>query len=104
MKLRNDNNHYGLVAVLLHWVVALTVFGQFGLGLWMTRLTYYDAWYRQGPWLHKGIGITLFAVVLFRLIWRLLNPKPAPLLNHAAWERLVAGVMHVLLYLLLRLL
>jgi len=51
--------------------------------------------------LHKGIGITLFAVVLFRLIWRLLNPKPAPLLNHAAWERLVAGVMHVLLYLLL---
>jgi cytochrome b561 len=101
MKLRNDDNRYGLVALLLHWIVALAVFGLFGLGLWMTSLTYYDPWYQQGPWLHKGIGVTLFAVVLFRLVWRWLNPKPAPLPNHAAWEHLAARVTHVLLYLLL---
>jgi len=101
MKLRNDDNRYGLVALLLHWVVALTVFGLFGLGLWMTSLTYYDSWYRQGPWLHKGIGVTLFAVVLFRLVWRLLNQNPRPLPNHKVWEHLAARVTHVLLYLLL---
>ena len=101
VKLRNHKDGYGLVAVLLHWLVAVAVCGLFGLGLWMTGLTYYDSWYRQAPWLHKGIGVTLFLVVAARLVWRLLDPQPAPLPSHAAWERRAAGIAHRLLYLLL---
>jgi cytochrome b561 len=101
MKLRSHKDGYGLVAVLLHWLVAVTVFGLFGLGLWMTGLTYYDSWYRQAPWLHKGTGVTLFLLVAARLVWRLLDPQPAPLPGHAAWERRAAGIAHRLLYLLL---
>jgi cytochrome b561 len=36
-----------------------------------------------------------------RLLWRLLDPPPAPLPSHAAWERRAAGIAHRLLYLLL---
>ena len=33
MQLRNSDSTYGLVSILLHWLVALVVFGLFGLGL-----------------------------------------------------------------------
>lgn len=101
MRLRNDTERYGLVAVFMHWLVAVAVLGLFGLGLWMTGLTYYDAWYNRAPWLHKGIGATLLAVVSLRLAWRRLSPPPAPLPGHAPWERRVAALVHALLYLLL---
>jgi cytochrome b561 len=99
--MRNDREHYGAVAVALHWLVAVTVYGLFGLGLWMRNLGYYDAWYQLGPWWHKGIGMMLFLVLLFRLVWRLVNPKPDHLQTHQPYERLAAGWVHILLYLML---
>lgn len=101
MQLRNDRERYGLAAVAMHWLVALTVFGLFGLGLWMTSLTYYDPWYRQGPALHKSVGVLLFAVMVARIAWRLHSPPPQPLATHTPLERRAAHVVHVLLYVLL---
>jgi len=101
MQWNNDENRYGLTAILLHWMVAATVFAMFGLGLWMTGLSYYDPWYRLGPWWHKGVGALLFLVVMVRLVWRWSTPLPLPLPTHAAWERRMAAVTHGLLYLLL---
>lgn len=99
--LKNSATSYGLVAIALHWLVALVVVGLFALGLWMTELEYYDAWYERGPDLHKGIGILLFITVAFRLVWRWLNPRPAPEPMHKPWERRLAGIAHALLYVLL---
>jgi cytochrome b561 len=98
---RNTQESYGLVAVILHWLVALTVFGMFALGLWMVELTYYDPLYRTAPWVHKSIGVLLFATVLLRVLWRQVNPRPRPLDGHSRAERLAAGAAHLLLYLLL---
>jgi cytochrome b561 len=101
MRLRNHANGYGLLSVFLHWLVALVVCGQFGLGLWMRSLGYYDAWYRLGPWWHKGIGVLLFATLILRLIWRWSNPVPSAPASHKPFERRAARVVHGLLYLLL---
>ncbi len=101
MAIKGTHDSWGGGAVLLHWIMAIAVFGLFGLGLWMTSLGYYDYWYKQGPYIHKSIGLTLFAVLLLRLLWRRFNPPPAPLENHAAWEQRVAHGVHLLLYLLL---
>lgn len=101
MRLRDDEEHYGAVSVALHWLVALAVFGLFGLGLWMTGLTYYDPWYRLGPWWHKGVGVVLFMAMLFRLGWRLAATRPRALPTHRPWERASARAVHGLLYLLL---
>lgn len=101
MRLRNDETRYGAVAVVLHWAVAVFVLSLFGLGLWMTDLGYYDPWYQKGPALHKGLGVTLFALVALRLVWRAANRRPPPLSGHAAWERRLAPAVHGLLYLLL---
>ncbi len=99
--LRNSHDTYGLVAVFLHWLVALVVAGLFGLGLWMVELTYYDDWYRTAPAIHKGVGVLLFISVTLRLGWRLVGPRPGPLATHSMLERRIAKITHALLYTLL---
>jgi len=78
MQLRNSPARYGWVSMVLHWGVALVVFGLFALGLWMVGLDYYSAWRKEAPDLHKSIGITLFAIMLVRIVWRLVSPPPPP--------------------------
>ena len=101
MRWRTTHDHWGWLSILIHWLTALTVFGLFGLGLWMTGLEYYDRWYREGPALHKGIGILLFSLTLLRLVWRRVEGKPAPLPSHTPRERVLATIAHKLLYILL---
>lgn len=99
MQWLNSSNRYGVVSVVIHWLVALAVFALFGLGLWMTGLTYYSEWYRTAPALHKSIGIVLFAVMLLRVLWRFLTPTPAPISSHSATVRMLSRLGHGLLYL-----
>jgi cytochrome b561 len=99
--IRNNLQGYGLPAILLHWLVALSVLGLFTLGLWMVDLTYYDAWYREAPAIHKGTGILLFLLMLVRVVWRLSNPRPADEPDISLVERRLAHGAHVLLYVLI---
>jgi len=101
MQFRNSEQRYGLVAVIMHWLVAITVIGLFMLGVWMTSLTLYHPWYVRAPYLHKSIGLLLFVVMILRLVWRLLNPPPAPLPTYTRFERVTAALVHGGLYLLL---
>jgi cytochrome b561 len=98
---RNTKARYGLVSILVHWLTAMSAVGLFGLGLWMVDLTYYDDWYRTAPWLHKSIGIVVFSLLVFRLLWRLASPPPPPLPSHHRIERRAAKAVHILLYLIL---
>jgi|TARA_Y100000296_G_scaffold25255_2_gene29705 cytochrome b561 len=100
MKLANTKDTYGWVSILLHWGVALTVFGMFGLGLYMVELTYYDAWYKGSLDLHKGAGILLAIAVAIRLLWKMLNPTPKAL-SHNKAEQFAGHAAHMVLYLLL---
>lgn len=99
MQWRNSPSRYGLVSVLIHWLVAVVVFGLFGLGYWMVGLDYYSSWYKTAPDIHKGIGILLFAVMLARLLWRWLSPPPGSLPNHGRLTRLGSKLGHGFLYL-----
>lgn len=98
--LKNTNSAYGWVAIFLHWVMALVVFGMFGLGLYMVDLTYYDAWYKGSLNLHKSIGISLAMVWLVRVIWRQLNTWPEPL-GDKHLEQKAAHWVHIVLYILM---
>lgn len=100
MPIRNTSSRFGLVAVGLHWLVALAVFGLFGLGYWMVDLSYYHDWYRRAPDIHRSIGLLLLAVMVIRVIWRLTDRIPAPLPGHTRWEIRSAHLVHGLLYVL----
>lgn len=101
MQWRNSATRYGLVTILTHWVVALSVFALFALGFWMVGLNYYSEWYRTAPDVHKSVGILLFVLMLLRVGWRLFSPMPAPLVSHGRWTRLAAKAGHGVLYLCL---
>jgi cytochrome b561 len=98
---RAGADHWGGVAITLHWLSALAVFGLFALGLWMTGLSYYDRWYHDAPFIHRSIGVLLFIATLLRLAWRELGGRPVEQPGHAPWERVAAKLTHVALYLLL---
>jgi cytochrome b561 len=98
--LRNTASSYGWISIAFHWLMALGIFGMFGLGLYMVELNYYDAWYRGSLDLHKSAGIMLAFVWLLRVLWRLMNPEPQTLGNKV-WEHNAAHLTHRLLYLLM---
>ncbi|MGV3344981.1 cytochrome b [Enterobacteriaceae bacterium LUAb1] len=98
---KNSPTHFGYFTILLHWLVALTVYGMFALGLWMVGLDYDNNWYHFAPELHKSIGITLFAVMIIRLLWRFISPPPKPLSSYSPLVHYGAIAAHWLLYALL---
>lgn len=99
MQWRNSPTGYGLLSILMHWLVALTVFALFGLGLWMVELDYYSSWRHTAPNLHKSLGLSLFAVMFLRLLWRFVSPLPAALGTYSRTTRMGAKLGHGVLYL-----
>ncbi|NHB87255.1 cytochrome b [Photorhabdus tasmaniensis] len=98
---KNTSNQFGHLSVLLHWLVALTVYGMFALGLWMVTLGYYDTWYHGAPEIHKSIGILLLIAMVVRVIWRFASPPPKPLASYSRLTRISSVLVHILLYTLL---
>jgi cytochrome b561 len=98
--IRNTDHSWGAPAVLLHWLVALLVFVQFGLGWaavsWRMSPTKLDLF----VW-HKSIGMLVLLLVIGRLVWRALNVTPALPADTPPLERIAARLSHGLLYALL---
>src|SRR5690554_2675626 len=101
MHWKNTATRYGLVAIVLLWLVAETVICLCILDLWMVDMSHYSPYYRSPPFCHKSIGLALFAVLVLRILWRLFTPRPGHLPNHRRWERISAALVHALLYLML---
>lgn len=105
MKIGNTEQGYGWLAILLHWLMAITIFGLFGLGLYMVELSYYDAWYKGSLDLHKGIGAFLAIIFIIRLFWRVVNITPtSAVVEPSNFEIKAAHYAHIALYTLLALL
>jgi len=96
--MNNTVSHYGWVTIILHWLVAATVIGLFALGYWMVDLGYYDPWYKQGPELHKSIGVLLFMVMVMRTLWRINQITPYSIATHSHNERKLGKLVHGFLY------
>lgn len=97
--LKDSHLGYGLITILLHWMSALTIIFLLALGVYMTGLGYYDEWYHKGPALHISIGLLLFFIFTFRLLWRTVNTTPAALIANQK-ANMAAGLIKILLYLL----
>lgn len=96
--LKNSSQQFGLIAILLHWICALAIVVLFALGLFMEQLDYNDPWYYRVPAIHESIGLLLFATMLARYLARWINPPPPPLAELAAWEQMLASLVHRVLY------
>ena len=76
MVYKNTSTGYGFIARVLHWSMALGVIALFVLGYWMRTLSYVSPYYQSAPNLHQSVGMIILGLLIFRLIWKLCNPKP----------------------------
>ena len=91
---------YSMVAMALHWLIALAVILLLGSGLAMTRMAPGLLAFDLYQW-HKALGITVLALSVLRLLWRLTH-RPPPLPDDMPrLERLGAKLGHLGFYALL---
>lgn len=86
-------DRYSRGAIAFHWTIAAAIVVNLFLGLGGDLLP--DGW-RVMP-VHKALGITILALSIARLLWRLTH-RPPPLVPMPAWERFAANASHWALY------
>lgn len=98
-KWRNTPERYGCISQCLHWLMACLIIAMVIMGLLLDEV--------PGPYkpaafmIHKSTGISLLALVVIRLGWRLANPPPPLPESMPKKHRLGAHAVHGLLYVLM---
>jgi cytochrome b561 len=87
---------YTGLAIALHWLMAVMLVGSFSVGLYMADLPFSMARLKLFNW-HKWAGVTILALALLRLLWRLTH-RPPPALPAPAWQQSAAHLTHLALY------
>ena len=100
MPIRNDADRWGWVSLGLHWLTAAMVLGLVVVGLLMQELPNSLTKFQIYA-LHKSFGITVLALTVLRLLWRMFAGTPPPVPGMPRWQRLAAAASHGALYLIL---
>lgn len=100
MMLRNTAARWGHIAQFLHWLIVALIIAQVilanlaeGLPIGMKKLAMFAR--------HKSVGITILGLAVIRLLWRWANPTPLLPGTLKPYERVLAGLTHGGLYILL---
>ena len=99
--LKNTENSYGLIAILLHWIVAAAFIVNYGL-------IYYRTWFTERSSdlaktlfsNHTAIGVSVLVFVLLRVLWKLMNKQPKDVPG-SQLEHFAAHGAHILLYIVM---
>ena len=100
MPLKNTANEWGSISKALHWLVVALILAMAWIGLTMGDLP-------NGPdkiatyALHKSIGISILALVVLRLGWRLYAGAPHAVAGTPGWQERIASATHWLLYVMM---
>ena len=98
MQIFNNLSGYGLLAKLFHWVTFLALIIQIPFGFYLVGLEFSDRRIDLEN-IHILLGISIFYIVLFRLIWKFVNPSPKNWKIHFKGQAFAAKANHFLLYL-----
>ncbi len=94
---------YTLTAIVLHWVLAVAILTAFCVGLYVDDMPFSPTKLKLINW-HKWAGVTILALSLLRLLWRLTHRPPAlPAKIESTmpgWQRAAYHGTHHLMYLL----
>ncbi|CAN1538624.1 CybB Cytochrome B561 [Methylophilaceae bacterium] len=121
--MKQTPSRYTKTAIVLHWLIAIFIALMFVLGWFMAELP------KEAPkqlafdlfdlgvytWqlaeeasprtfyfnLHKSLGLTVLALIVLRVLWRITHTPPAALSSYKAIEKKIATATHHSLYLLM---
>lgn len=96
MPIKNTQTRYGIVSILLHWVMAILIIGLIIVGLYMVQIPISLRKLKLYGW-HKEYGILALMLATLRILWRWDNIIPE--LNIPTWEKIAARTAHWTFYL-----
>lgn len=100
-----DRDDYALTQKILHWLIAVLVIGMIVGGKVMTALGWPDPETAETTnflyTMHKSTGLLILALMVLRLIARVIHGAPLQDPTLPAAQRFVAGATHLALYALL---
>lgn len=99
MSLKNTTTSYGSVSRILHWLLFLLIIGMLIVGFLMGSLA--KPFRFEVYTVHKSIGLCVLALMLFRIFWMSINPKPKLPLTTPRWQAIGAHTVQGLLYFIL---
>ena len=106
-------SQYNNISIFLHWLIAVGIVFMFILGWFMdtvpkdaAKSSTFDL-FNMGLYvwelskevsprsfyfnLHKSVGISLFALIILRILWRLTHKPPALLDSMKTWEKKISN-------------
>ncbi|MES5815562.1 cytochrome b [Pseudoxanthomonas sp. Soil82] len=99
MSLKNTDR-WGATSQLLHWTIAVLILSIGAVGLVMGELPRSPKWFWVYT-LHKSLGLTVLALVLVRIAWRLYAGAPPPVEGTPRWQARLASFTHGAIYVLI---
>ena len=98
---KNEKDRYGRVSRLLHWAIAILFISLIPMGIFASMIpeetSYRNAYYV----VHKTIGVTVFLLVIVRLVWNKISKRPALDNTLTSIEKKLAHRAHNILYFML---
>ena len=98
---KNEKDRYGRVSRLFHWTIAILFISLIPMGIFSSMIpeetSYRNAYYV----VHKTIGVTVFLLVIVRLIWNKISKRPALDNTLTPTEKKLAHRAHNILYFML---
>src|SRR5213595_3251653 len=103
ISIKNTEGHYGVIAILLHWSMALLVIGLTVLGLYMVALPDVGFNTRKIALIlyHKEVGLLAFVLLVARFCWRVTQVLPQLVAHLPDWQKIAARFVHLCFYALL---
>ena len=99
MSLKNTDR-WGATSQLLHWTIAVLILSIGAVGLVRGELPRSPKWFWVYT-LHKSLGLTVLALVLVRIAWRLYAGAPPPVEGTPRWQARLASLTHGAIYVLI---
>jgi len=95
---KNEKDRYGRISRLLHWTIAILFISLIPMGIFASmipeEINFRNAYYV----VHKTIGVTVFLLVIARLIWNKVSQRPPLDKSLTLTEQKLAHRAHNTLY------
>ncbi len=97
MRLLNTLTEYGSISKIFHWLSAAVLVFQIPLGFYLVDMDFSEKRLTIES-IHVILGLTIFYLTLFRLIYKAFNPTPSLKNSIFPGQKIIAKINHIFLY------
>ena len=97
MRITNSLTEYGFISKVFHWLSAAVLIIQIPLGFYLVDMDFGDKRLTVES-IHVTLGLSIFYLILFRLLYKTLNPTPRLQNSLFPGQKIIAKLNHIFLY------